>query len=79
MELESGLNFPSEVVFQIRNRNIEGANELMINYYLGNIDRIFEELKHRHPKRTELLNQILFSYKNENYLIVIPCILAQID
>lgn len=79
IELDSRLNFPSEVAFELHNENIDCANDLMKNYYSENIERIFEELKQRHSDRTELLNQILLSYRNENYLVMIPCVLAQVD
>lgn len=79
IELDCELNFPSEVVTEIQNKNIDGANDLMINYYSENLDRIFEELKQRHSDRTEILNQILFSYRNENYLVMIPSVLTQVD
>ncbi len=79
IELDSRLNFPSEVAFEIINENVDNANDLMINYYSENIDRIFDELKQRHPDRIEILNQIQLSYRDENYLVMIPCVLAQVD
>ena len=55
------------------------ANEILVNYYKSNLDRIFEELIDRHDNRKEIFIQILNSFKSENYNVLIPCALSQVD
>ena len=79
IELESDLGFASEVAYEIQEGTIEDANKLLMEYYSSNIERIFEKLIERHLNRKGILEQILNSYKNENYNLLIPTVLTQVD
>ncbi len=79
IDLESELNFPSRVAYEIQDDELETANELLVEYYKENLDQIFESLINRHPNRKEILTQILVSFKNNNHSLLIPSVLTQVD
>ena len=73
------MNLPNDVVSKINENKIDEANEILVNYYKSNLDRIFEELIDRHDNRKEIFIQIFNSFKSENYNVLIPCTLSQVD
>ena len=79
IELDSELNLPSQIAYEIKRDSTENANKLLMEYYSSNLERIIENLIMRHPNREEILNQILESYKNGNHSVLIPCVLTQVD
>lgn len=79
IDLESELNLPAKVAFEIQDDELETAKELMAEYYKENIDQIFNKLIKRHPNRKEILTQILSAYNNGNYSLLIPSVLTQVD
>ena len=79
IDLESELHLPARVAYRIQVGEVETANEQLVEYYGENLDQIFKKLIKRHPNRKEILVQILSAYKNENYSLLIPCVLAQVD
>jgi hypothetical protein len=79
IDYDSDFSLPVDLAELIENEQIEKLDEYLIAYYRDKFDTIIEELQHRHPKRKEIISQIASSYKNKNYFVVIPCILAQID
>lgn len=79
IDLEGELNLPAKVAYEIQDGELETANELLLGYYNENIDQIFERLIDRHPNRKEILTQILDAFKNENYCLLVPSVLTQVD
>lgn len=79
IDLESELNLPGKVAYEIQHGELESANELLLGYYNENIEQIFERLIDRHPSRKEILTQILDAFKNENYSLLVPSVLTQVD
>ncbi len=79
IDLDSELNFASEIAYRIQNAEIEKANELLVEYYKTNIDEIFKSLIKRHPNRKEIFEEILYSFKNNNHFTLIPTVLTQVD
>jgi hypothetical protein len=79
IDLESELNLPVKVAYEIKDDELETANELLIDYYKENLDQIFDRLIKRHPNRKEILTQILSAYENGNYSLLIPSVLTQVD
>lgn len=73
------MNLPSDVVAKINLGKIDEANEILVNYYKSNLDRIFESLITRHDDRKEILIQIFNCFKSENHYMLIPCVLSQVD
>lgn len=79
IDLESELNLPSRVAYELQDGELETANELLIEYYKENLEQIFQSLIKRHPNRKEILSQILNGYKNGSHSLLIPSILTQVD
>jgi hypothetical protein len=79
IDLESELNFPSEVASHIKDNEIDTANNLLLDYYKTNFDRIFESLIKRHHNRKEILEQIKTSFKEGNHNLLIPAVFTQVD
>ena len=79
IDLESEMNLPARIAYEIQNGEIDYANEMLIEHYKENLDQIFERLIERHPNRKEILSQILGSYKNGNHSLLIPSVLTQVD
>ena len=79
LDMNSKINLPLQIVSKIKNNQLEAANESLIEYYKENLDSIFEKLINRHPKRKEMLTQILTSFKNNNHYVLIPAVLTQVD
>lgn len=79
IELDTTLGMPSQIAYEIQDGSVETANELLIEYYQSNLDRIFENLINRHSNRKEILNQIFISFRSGNHSILIPSVLTQID
>ena len=79
IDLESDPNLYSKVAHEIQDANLEGANQLLKEYYKDNMGQIFESLIIRHPNRKKILSQILSAYNNGNYSILIPSALTQVD
>ncbi|WP_233885981.1 hypothetical protein [Tenacibaculum piscium] len=79
IDLESELNLPSRVAYELQDDELETANELLIEYYKENLEQIFQSLIKRHPNRKEILSQILNAYKNRSHSLLIPSVLTQVD
>ncbi|MCF8307951.1 MAG: hypothetical protein K9I68_02985 [Bacteroidales bacterium] len=79
IDLESELNFPSKVAYHIQDNEIDTANELLVEYYKTNFDRIFDSLIKRHHNRKEILEQIKTSFEKGNHTLLIPSVLTQVD
>ncbi|SFD41787.1 hypothetical protein [Algibacter pectinivorans] len=79
IDLESELNLPSRVAYELQDGELETANELLIEYYKENLEQIFQSLIKRHPNRKEILSQILNAYKNGSHSLLIPSVLTQVD
>lgn len=79
IDLESELNFPSEVANYIQKGEINTAKKLLVNYYKKKLDRIFEKLIKRHHNRKEILEEIRTSFRTGNHSVLIPTVLTQID
>jgi len=79
IDLESELSLPSRVAIKIQENELETANELLMDYYKTNLDRIFERLIIRHPNRKRILEQIKISFRAKNYDVLIPTVLTQVD
>lgn len=79
LNLDSGVSLPNELGQLIREEKIEEVDEFLIEYYNENMDRMFNDLSNHFPERKEIFIQILESYKQKQYFLVIPCVLAQID
>lgn len=79
IDLESELNFPSKVAYNIQKNKIDVANELLLDYYKTNIEEIFESLINRHHNRREILESIKKSLEENNHILAIPAILTQVD
>lgn len=79
VEIDCEINFPSKIAIYLNDNRIEEANEKLIEYYYNNIDRIFQELRERHPHRKEIFNQIYSSFQRNDYFTLIPSVLAQVD
>lgn len=79
IDLESELNLAAKVAYEIQTGELEKANVLLVNYYGENLEQIFERLIIRHFKRKQILSQILNSYRTENYSLLIPTVLTQVD
>ncbi len=79
IDLESELNFPSKVAYNIQENKVDVANELLIDYYKRNVGEIFESLIKRHHTRREILENIKRSLEEGNHILVIPVILTQVD
>lgn len=79
IDLESELNLPSRVAYELQYDELETANELLIEYYKENLEQIFQSLIKRHPNRKEILSQILNAYKNGCHSLLIPSVLTQVD
>jgi len=72
-------NLPVKVVRMIEECDVDKADQILVEYYENNIDRIFDELCSRHPKRRDILTQIRKAFKEENHFLLIPCVLSQVD
>jgi hypothetical protein len=79
IELDSEMKMPSAIAKLFQENQTDRANEKLIEYYDNNLIRIFETLEERHSNRKDIFKQILSSYNNGNYYVIIPCILSQID
>lgn len=79
IDLESELNFASTIAYRIQNDEIEKANDLLVEYYKTNLDKIFKSLITRHPNRKEIFSQILSSFKSNHHYTLIPTVLTQVD
>lgn len=79
IDLESEMNLPTKVVYEIQDEKLEIANKLLVDYYKENFSQIFDKLIKRHPNRKEILTQIVSAYKNGNYSLLIPSVLTQVD
>jgi hypothetical protein len=79
IEFNSELSFPADIGAELENKNIEGANNLLIDYYSNNLERIFRTLIERHKNRTDIINELILNFKNKNYYTFIPTIFSQID
>jgi len=79
IDLESELNFPSIVAYKIQEKEVDMANELLVDYYKTNAGRIFESLIKRHYNRKEILESIKKSYEEGNHILLIPAVLTQVD
>ena len=79
IDLESELDFPSEVANYIQKNETDAAKELLVNYYKTNFDRIFKKLIKRHYNRKEILEEIKSSFLIGNYSVLIPTVLTQVD
>ncbi|TXK72250.1 hypothetical protein [Mesonia sp. HuA40] len=79
IDLESELNLPSRVAYELQDGELETANELLIEYYKENLEQIFQSLIKRHPNRKEILSQILNAYKNGSHSLLIPSVLTSVD
>ncbi|MEX2566159.1 MAG: hypothetical protein WD431_09475 [Cyclobacteriaceae bacterium] len=79
IDLESEQNLPTRVAYKIKENELKTAYDLLIEYYKENLDLIFEKLNSRHPKRKEILTQILKAIDNKNHSLLIPSVLTQVD
>jgi len=79
IDLDGELNIPSKVANLIRNKKIDDANRFLSDYYISNIDTIFESLSKRHTNRKEIFDQIKSSFYSGNHALLIPVIFTQID
>lgn len=72
-------NLPAKVVRMIEECDVDKADQILVEYYENNIDRIFDELCSRHPKRRDILTQIRKAFEEGNHFLLIPCVLSQVD
>jgi hypothetical protein len=79
IDLESELNFPSKIAYKFKKKEVDIANEFLVDYYKTNVGRIFESLIKRHYNRKEILESIRNSYEAGNHILIIPAVLAQVD
>ncbi|ASV32162.1 hypothetical protein CJ263_19120 [Maribacter cobaltidurans] len=79
IDLESELNLPSKVAYNIKDKRVDLADEMLVDYYKTNIDDIFEKLIKRHYNRKEILKSIKNSFEDGNYSLLIPSVLTQVD
>lgn len=79
IDLESELNFPSLIAYQIQEKRVDIAEELLVDYYKTNVERIFESLINRHYNRKEIFESIKQSYDEGNHFLLIPTVLTQVD
>lgn len=79
IEFDAEFSFTSTVAVKFQNNDRQFADDLMIEHYSSNLDRIFSELKDRHLQRKSIFDQISSAYKNNNHYLLIPSVLTQID
>lgn len=79
LEFDCEMKLPSEIAKDFEANKSDVANKKMTDYYIENLDRIFEELSSRHINRKEIFEQILSGFKRGEYFTIIPCILSQVD
>ena len=79
VEFDCPISIAPNAAEHFNHGRIDNADNILVEYYSANIDRIFSELYDRHPDRKEILSRIYLAYLNSDYLLVIPCILTQID
>ncbi len=79
IDLESELNFPSKVAYYIQDKQVDKANELLVDYYKTNVGKIFKKLVERHYNRKEILKTIKNSFEEGNHILLIPAVLTQVD
>jgi hypothetical protein len=79
IDLESELNFPSLIAYQIQEKRVDIAEELLVDYYKTNVERIFESLINRHYNRKEIFESIKQSYDEGNHFLLIPTVMTQVD
>lgn len=58
---------------------VDIAEELAVNYYEENLERIFAVLYHRHSERKTIISEIKQSYDSKLFSTGITCLLSQID
>lgn len=73
------LSLPEYLANKIMDGDLDSTDEYLTNYYHDNINSIFETLMHRHSDRKNILSQILNSYYTENFYLLIPTLLTQVD
>jgi hypothetical protein len=79
IDLESDLNFPSKIAYNIQDNKVDTANELLVDYYKTNVGEIFESLIKRHYNRKDILESIKKSFEVGNHILLIPAVLTQVD
>ena len=79
LEFDSELSLSSKLVSEIEDNEANLADQFLIEYYTNNFERIFEELKNRHPNRKIIFEGIITAHLQENYFLAIPCLFSQID
>lgn len=79
IDLEGDLNFASNVAYYIEHEELEVANKILEKYYKENLEDIFKKLFNRHPNRQNIFKEILKSFKNKNYNLLVPTVLTQVD
>lgn len=79
IDLDSELSFASKVTNRIKEENVVKANELLVEYYKTNFERIFKTLIKRHHNRKEILESMRKSYEEGNHILLIPVALTQVD
>lgn len=77
--LDSELNFPSTIAYHIQQDEVDIANELLIEYYKTNLERVFELLISRHHNRKSILEEIKSSFNQRKFNLLIPSVLTQVD
>jgi len=79
LDLETDSSFPNELGELIESNEIEKVNEYLMEYYIDNLEHIFDDLSIKYPDRKEIFKQIKIAHKEKLFFISIPTILTQID
>lgn len=79
IDLDSELDFASLVAHSIQEGKVHKANEILVDYYKTNFERIFKTLIKRHYNRKEIFESIKESYEESNHILLIPAVLTQVD
>lgn len=64
---------------KIEEDSFDELDSFFINHYRTNLENIFGQLKTRHPKRVQILDELKESYHKGLYNTCIPTIFSQID
>jgi hypothetical protein len=79
LDMDSELSFPSQVITEIEEGNIDEADRLLVEYYSESLDNIFSTLENRHPKRSLILKELKMLIDSNQYYAFIPQVFSQVD
>ena len=79
LDFDSEMDLPNQLRNLIVNGKVDDVDEILMEYYNENIDRIFKNLSDSYSDRKEIFKQIIAAHKEQKYFLTIPSILTQVD